>query len=134
MAADNRPALVIDVLTGPLSIVCLPADAGIPSWVESKSWYSMTRTSDELSIVCESRLVPPGVEQTGPWRALRVEGPLDFDMTGILYRIVRPLADAKISIFAVSTFDTDYVLVLEKNLRDAVSSLGGSGIVAHAAV
>lgn len=134
MTGDIEPALVLDVMAGRLSIVRLPSDAGAPSWIGSTSWYSVTRTEDELSVVCESRLVPPEVQQNGPWRALKVVGPLDFGLTGVLYRIARPLAGAKISIFAVSTFDTDYVLVREQDLRGAVSSLSESGIVVRTAV
>lgn len=121
--------LTLNVLAATLTVARLPADADRPDWIEGGRWYSMTRTSDELSVVCESRLVPAGARQSGPWRALQVEGPLDFSLTGILYRIAGPLAGAGISLFAVSTFDTDYVLVGEADLERAAGCLRDSGII-----
>lgn len=103
-----------------------------PSWIERASWVSVTRTGEELSVVCESGLVPSEVLQSGPWRALRVRGPLDFQLTGILRMIAGPLADAQISIFAVSTYDTDYVLVAEEDLGTAIARLREEGMVVHA--
>lgn len=129
MAADSEHSLSLEVMPALLSVVRLPPEVGTPPWADSGSWYSVTRSADELSLVCESRVVPRDVRQEGPWRALRVDGPLDFALTGILCRIALPLADAGISIFAVSTFDTDYVLVREEALDDAVSSLRDVGMI-----
>lgn len=128
---DEMPP--IDVMGEPLSIVRLPPDAATPSWASGGSWCSVTRTEQELSVVCESARVPAEIGHNGPWRALRVAGPLDFGMTGVLERIARPLAEARISIFAVSTFDTDYVLVGEADLENAVLKLGEAGIVVRTA-
>ncbi|MGA8260115.1 MAG: ACT domain-containing protein [Arenicellales bacterium] len=132
MTAAGRE-LVLHLVAGPLSIVRLPAGDPMPSWIEGASWFSVTRTQDELSVVCDSRLVPPGTRQNRPWQALRVEGPLDFELTGILCRIAGPLADAGISIFAVSTYDTDYVLVRQDDLREAVARLRKEGMIVNTA-
>jgi hypothetical protein len=88
---------------------------------------SVTRTADELSVVCPEGCVPPGVAREGGWRALEVEGPLDFALTGVLLSVAAPLARAAVPIFALSTYDTDYVLVREDRLEDAVRSLAGAG-------
>lgn len=112
-----------------MSVARLAPDAPLPDWLPDQPWYSVTRTVDELSIVCESRLVPAGVSSNDGWRLLRVEGPLDFSLTGILHRITAPLAAAGISLFAMSTFDTDYVLVKERDLEDAAARLMESGLI-----
>lgn len=93
------------------------------------SFLSITRTPDELSIVCAEDDAPENAMVEGGWRAMKVEGPLDFPLVGILVSISAPLAEAGVSIFAVSTFDTDYVLVKEENLERAVSALEGAGHV-----
>jgi len=82
---------------------------------------------DELSVVCPEGRVPPGVALEGGWRALRVEGPLDFALTGVLLCVAAPLARAAVPIFVLSTYDTDYVLVREDRLEDAVRSLAEAG-------
>lgn len=123
------PPLKLSVLAGTMCVARLPPDAVLPDWVPDAAWCSITRTAEELSIVCEAVLVPPNVRQQGGWRLLQVEGPLDFALTGILSRIAAPMADAGISIFALSTFDTDYVLVSEAELGVAVSRLRESGII-----
>lgn len=128
MPPDDRE-LALRVLAEPLSIVRLGPDVRTPDWLADASWYSVTRTAAELSVVCASRLVPRDVPRAGPWRALQVEGPLDFALTGILSRLASALAGAGISIFAVSTYDTDYVLVRAEALDRALSCLRRVGIV-----
>ena len=112
------------------SILKLPPRFEIPSWATEGGFFAINRTPDELSIVCESRLVPEDVEtQSRDWSCLRVDGLLDFAQTGILSSIAGPLARAKISIFAISTSNTDYILVKNENLDKAVESLRKSGFV-----
>ncbi len=92
----------------------------LPDWaIRSTDFLSITRTADELSIVCEEDSIPPGIKAEKGWRAIKVEGPLDFKMTGVLSSILSPLADAKISIFAVSTYETDYILVKSDRIDEA---------------
>ena len=90
-------------------------------------FVSITRTSDELSIVCAERDVPLGVKVDRGWRALKIEGPLDLSLTGVLASIAVPLAEAKINIFAISTFDTDYVLVKADRVAEAIGVLRNAG-------
>ncbi len=111
-----------------LAIVRLAADAPIPRWASRSSrWFSITRTHDELSIVCNAAAVPEGVAREACFGAFGVEGPLDFALTGVLASLAAPLAAAKISIFAISTFDTDYVLVREESLMAASRALRTAG-------
>ena len=87
----------------------------------------MVRTAGELSIVCPEDVVPPDTVSNGGWRILEVEGPLDFALTGVLNRITAPLAAARISLFAISTYLTDYVLVKEEQLERTLHVLQQSG-------
>lgn len=115
-------------LLGELVTVCrLAADDPLPSWLPTRGFVSITRTADELSIVCSADAVPPGVRCESGWGCLVVAGPLDFGLTGILASIATPLAEAGISIFAISTFDTDYVLVKGEKLDGAVEVLRRAG-------
>lgn len=100
-------------------------DAGAPG--VGGSFLSITRTADELSVVCPEEYAPEGAAVEVGWRAMKVEGTLDFSLVGILASISAPLADAGVGIFVVSTFDTDYVLVKEASLERAVSALEGAG-------
>lgn len=103
--------------------VCrLSPDAPIPSWANG-DFVSVTRSNDELSVVCIEEKIPLQIKCEKGWRVLKVMGPLDFSLTGILSSIVKPLADADISIFAISTFDTDYVLVKEVSIKAAKETL-----------
>ncbi len=111
-------------------VICrLPPDSPIPEWSMSSGFFSITRTIEEFSIVCEMGLVPEGVKAESGWRIFQVEGTLDFSLTGILASIANPLADAKVSIFAISTFDTDYVLVKQESLEKAREALTKNGFV-----
>jgi hypothetical protein len=116
------------VLKERLAVCRMAADAPIPAW--AGGFYSTTRTSDELSIVCPENQIDqtrPDVTVEGGWVAFKLEGPFPFSMTGVLASFLQPLAEAQIPIFAISTFDTDYVLVKEENLQRAVAALGAAG-------
>lgn len=129
--SENKVALELEVLSDELSVCRLNADAGLPSWAlaSHSGLCSATWTADELSIVCPAAAVPPGIRSEGPFRTLKVRGPLDFALTGIMARLTRPLADAGIPVFVLSTFDTDYVLVREQMLDRAVQTLIDAGLV-----
>jgi hypothetical protein len=99
----------------------------LPDWALSSAFLSITRTSDELSVVCLQEAVPPEVRCEKGWRCLRVEGPLDFSEIGVLASLTSVLAAAGVSLFAISTFDTDYLLVGETDLERAVTALRGVG-------
>lgn len=118
--------LRLTVLQGEFSVWRLDADAP-PPVVEAGGFLSITRTDDELSVVSSSSVVPAGVSAEAGWRCLRVEGPLPFDLTGVLAALSAPLARAEIPIFVVSTFDTDYLLVRAHDLEHACGALHKEG-------
>jgi uncharacterized protein len=120
-------ALTLSLLHQSLLICRLPADAPIPDWLPVDGFLSVTRTPNELSLVCSREGVPESIQQEGPWRALKVEGPLDFSLTGILAGLSGVLALAEVSLFAISTYDTDYILVQEKDLDKALAALSSAG-------
>jgi len=121
-------ALEISVLLRRYVVCKLAPGTALPAWTPRGELFSLTRTEDELSIVTEEDApVPAEALCERGWRALKVEGKLDFALTGILASILDPLADAKIGIFAISTFDTDYVLVKQEALARAVAALRAAG-------
>lgn len=89
----------------------LPPGAEVPAWAESASLFSISATATETTVVCAGRSVPAKVKQEGPFTAFAVEGPLDFALTGVLHTLLGPLAEAEISVFTISTFPTDWILV-----------------------
>jgi hypothetical protein len=119
--------LALRLLPETLAIARLDADAEIPSWAASGPFTCQTRSAAELSIVCIDAAVPAGVRAERGWRALEVVGPLDFGEIGILAALAVPLRDARISIFVISSFDTDYVLVRAPELPAAVETLQIAG-------
>jgi hypothetical protein len=121
------PALRLTVLDHTFAVCRLPADAVVPDWAWTGEVACVTRTGEELSIVCRADLVPAEVLRESGWRCLRVRGPLPFTLTGVFARIAQPLADAGISLFAVMTYDTDYVMVKDDMLADAVDALMAAG-------
>lgn len=127
MALGRLTGTRLAILPETLSVCRLAADDAIPAWLPARGFVSVTRTADELSIVCAQDAVPVGVRREPGWHALAVEGPLDFGLTGVLASLAAPLAKAGISIFAISTFDTDYVLVKAERLDDAVEALRRAG-------
>ena len=121
------PRLTLTLLDGGFAICRLPADEPIPAWARRGALTSITLTVDELSIVCAADDVPDHVNADPGWRALQVAGPLPLDVPGVLAALAGPLADAGIPIFAVSTFDTDYLLVGSDRLDDTRAALGAAG-------
>jgi hypothetical protein len=108
--------------------VCrLGKKAPIPKWGIQGGLSSITRTKEELSAVCLEKQIPRAVKKEGGWRVLKVEGPLDFSLTGLLASLTAPLAREGISVFALSTFDTDYLLVKEEKLEKAIQALREEG-------
>lgn len=95
----------------------------IPEWAQDSDFFSITKTSDELSIVCLEDSIPNEIKCEKDWRILKIEGPLDFSLIGILASISTILAQKGISIFAISTYDTDYILVKNKDIDNAIESL-----------
>jgi len=123
--SDRRFELT--VLPGFFAIVRLAANEPLPSWATTGDFFSVTRTSDELSVVCLANQVPPGLAAETAWRALKVHGPFALSEIGVLAALAAALAHAKVSLFAISTFDTDYLLVSEKKLDAAIAALRAAG-------
>ncbi|HJQ29606.1 MAG TPA: ACT domain-containing protein [Rubrobacter sp.] len=119
--------LSLTVLEARIAVCRLDVGTEIPIWATEAPFFSVTRTEDELSIVCPEVDIPAGVSQEQGWRALKLEGPFELSVVGILASVAKPLAEAGVSLFAVSTFDTDYVLVREGNLDLAVDALREHG-------
>jgi len=108
-------------------MVRLAADSPLPLWAIEGEFFSVTRTSHELSIVCLAGRIPDGVAAETGWRALKVKGPFALSEVGVLAALSTTLAAAKVSLFAISTFDTDYLLVSEKQLDAAIAALRSAG-------
>ncbi len=119
--------LSLSVLPYHLAVCRLDPDARLPGWVLALPFWSITRTADEISLVLPEENVPGEWKNEQGWRALMVRGPLDFSLVGILAALAAALAAAGIPIFALSTFDTDYLLVKEQDLFHAVEVLTASG-------
>ena len=115
-----------------LAVCRFASAARIPAWTLEDGFFCVVRTRDELSIVCGEDVcrvdrMPDGALAESGWVALKLEGPFPFSMTGVLASFLEPLAEAQIPIFAISTFDTDYVLIKRANLDQAVEVLGAAG-------
>ena len=115
------------LLSDHLTVCRLPPDALLPSWAESNGLQAIIRTIDELCIICSEDKVPANITAEPDWRVLKVQGPLVFSEVGVLASLANPLAEAEISIFAISTFETDYILVKENDLDQAVKVLQKAG-------
>ena len=119
--------LTLSILDGAFAICRLDASAQLPEWAMAGDFFSITRAASEISIVCAQEGVPEDVRCERDWRCFRVEGPLDFSLTGILNSLTAPLASAGVSIFAISTFDTDYLLVKERDFERTIENLVSAG-------
>ena len=109
------------------AIVRLHPGAELPDWVDKGPFRSVTRTDNEVSVVCRDRDVPGGESAERGWRVVEVLGPLDFSLTGVVASIVDPLAKVEIPLFVISTFETDYVLVRDDDLDDSIEALELAG-------
>jgi len=120
--------MTLQVLKTPLAVCRLNPNMAVPDWAtRNGEFLSITRTTDEVSIICSDQAAPKDAKCERGWRALKVAGPLDFSLTGVLASIATPLAQAGVSIFAVSTYDTDYVLVRGENLDKTIRTLSNAG-------
>ena len=119
--------LVLSVLSETLTIHKLSADFLIPEEILKSNYYSVSKTENELSVVCSELIEVQSVQNSKGWKCIKVKGPLDFNLTGILAGISDILAQANISIFAISTFDTDYILVRSQDLSSARTKLRQAG-------
>ena len=127
MPEGDRRTFDLRPVPGRFAIVRLPAGAAAPDWARGGAFLSITRTAAETSIVCDEAAVPEGVTAQRGFRALVVQGPLDFSEVGVLASLAGPLAAARLSIFAVSTYDTDYLLLRDGDWAGALAALRAAG-------
>ena len=119
--------LRLSVLGDRLAVCRLEPRVEIPPWATSAPFFCVARTPDELSVVCPEERVPAGITGERGWRAIKLEGPFGFHLTGVLASVAAPLAEREVGILAIATYDTDYVLVKEEQLGPAIAALRERG-------
>jgi hypothetical protein len=119
--------LILSLLPDVYAVCKLEPEHDVPEWATRNAFWSVTKTKHELSIVCSEGHVPVDIEAERGWRILQVEGPLNFSMTGVLNGLTKPLAESKISVFVLSTYLTDYLLIRNKDLESAIKILRAQG-------
>jgi len=121
----------LSLLPDRMAICKLSPDADFPEWGRFGDISAFIQTHEEITVICSERFVPPDVKAERGWRVIKVQGPLDFTMVGVISSISAVLAQAKVSIFALSTYETDYFLVKEESLPAALSALEQANIIVN---
>jgi hypothetical protein len=136
MSGSGGGGFELETLGATHAVCRLEPDEEVPAWAQIRdgALLSVTRGAGELSVVCEETLPPQNVDRTPGWRAIRVRGSLEHSLTGVLLSLAAPLAKAEIPIFAVSTYETDYVLVPGLQLKRALEALAEVGHVVEGGV
>lgn len=116
------PRLNLTLLPQTLALCSLDAKAPWPDWAQGPGLVSLTRTEEELSLICPQDRIPSGLTAQRDWRCFKVHGPLEPDQIGVLAALTEPLAQAGVSLLVVSTFETDYILIKEVDLARAVEA------------
>ena len=124
-------ALDIDLLAESLAVCRLSPEAEIPSWATVRPFFTISRSTDELSVICPESPLPETVSRSGGWRAFRLRGQFDLAQVGIFLSLAEPLAGAGVSILPVATHDTDYLLVHASQFARAVATLRAAGHRVH---
>jgi uncharacterized protein len=120
--------LNLTVLEKTYSIYKFKNESALPDWVYLSEFYSITKTKDELSVVTsQNNFFSEEISCNRDWRILKIEGPLDFSLIGILAEITKILSEKEISVFTISTYNTDYVLVKQNNLNSGIKALKEKG-------
>lgn len=122
------PSLRFRVRAGNYAVCRVAPDDPVPAWARGR-FLSVTRTRDELSIICAARAVPAAVQAARGWRLIELVGPFPLTATGVMAAVARPLASARISVLAIATYDTDYFLVPRERLEEALMVLAQAGHV-----
>lgn len=117
------PTYTLTEQRGRYAVCLLPPASPVPAWAMQGDFWSVTRTADELSVICEQEAVPATVTATREWVLLRVEGPFDFSVTGVLASLTQPLAQAAVPCLAVATHQTDYLLIQTEHHAAARAAL-----------
>ncbi|MCP4257397.1 MAG: ACT domain-containing protein [Planctomycetes bacterium] len=123
----TQKQLKLSLLKDKYGICTLPGTTEIPDWALMQSLISITRTKEELTIVCRQDLIPSKCQCDLNWRCFRVDGTFDLKQIGVIYSISSPLADVGISIYVISTYNTDYFLVQQDKVNHTISVLSNSG-------
>ena len=123
----KQQQLQLSLLKDKYCIYTLPNTATIPDWALTQSLVSITRTEKELTIVCRQEILPSQYQSDLNWRCFKIDGSFDLNQIGVISSISSPLADAGISIYVISTYDTDYFLIQEQNLEQTISTLSDIG-------
>lgn len=129
MTRKRQPSVTLQQLAGGYAIAQLGRDEPVPAWADGEGFVSVSRSDEELSVVCRSDRVPVSVRHDAGWTCFKFRGPFAFDETGIALAVIRPLSEADIGIFLVSTFDTDYLLIKTENVERARELLSEAGHV-----
>ena len=117
------------LLPEPFGVMKLPPPQAFPAWLTQAPIFFLARTEDEYSIMCPQKYIPNGLTYSADYRCLRVDGELAFDEIGVVARVSKPLADARLSLFVVSTHDRDYVLVRQDDLDTAITTYRAAGFM-----
>ena len=115
--------LTIKLLEKTYAVCSLSKDEDISKLIMEGDFLSITKTEDELSLVCEEENISNGIKYEGDWKILKIEGPLDFSLIGIIAKISNIMSENNIPIFVISTYDTDYILIKKKNIHKAIEAL-----------
>ncbi|MGL4773950.1 MAG: ACT domain-containing protein [Clostridium sp.] len=118
----------MEIYNGTYAVCRLENEDVLPTWIPTKNFYNITRTEEELSIVCFDKNIPSNVKCERDFKLLKIVGPLDFSLIGILSKISSALTEAKISLFAISTYDTDYIMIKKWDLEKGIEALNSVGI------
>ena len=112
LSIAQKRNLTLSLMPDSYAVCRLAPDSKVPEWAYQGSFFSISKTSDELSIVVDQRFAPAGIKKAENWKGFKIEGPLDFSITGILAALSKTLADNQIPLFSISTFDTDYLSLI----------------------
>jgi hypothetical protein len=126
-----KRTLELSLLPETFAICRLAPETAVPEWATQGGFFSITRSSDELSVIAERALVPDRLRTSASWRVMKLHGPFDFSEVGVLASLLEQLAAAGVSVFTISTFDTDYLLVQSSQLREAVAGLRNAAHTVH---
>lgn len=133
MSTDTPAEWVLDQYPEKLAVIRLGVGAEVPAWAESASLFAVIATARETTVVAATRSIPPRVRYEGPFTAFAVAAQLDFDQVGVLVKLLSPLAAAQVSSFVVSTFSTDWILLPQDQVEDAVQAWDAAGILTQPA-
>jgi hypothetical protein len=124
--------LEVEIIKGEYAIIKLDQNSALPNFISTGGFFTILKSKSEISVICESAIIPKDfacIKIDGGWALMKLVGPFDFDQTGILASFLRPLAQANIGILAISSFDTDYVLVKTRNFEKAKAALASQNYV-----